>query len=75
MVSVFLSFGFGDVVEIEQLGVGLSFAVLLDATVIRLFLVPCIMLLMGRWAFWLPGQALPLAERHHHGHGHTVRRN
>ena len=39
MVSVFLSFAFGDVVEIEQLGVGLSFAVLLDATVIRLF--PC----------------------------------
>jgi RND superfamily putative drug exporter len=66
MVSVFLSFGFGDVVEIEQLGVGLSFAILLDATVIRLFLVPCIMLLMGRWAFWLPGQALPLAERHGH---------
>jgi putative drug exporter of the RND superfamily len=66
MVSVFLSFGFGDVVEIEQLGVGLSFAILLDATVIRLFLVPCLMLLMGRWAFWLPGQALPLAERHGH---------
>jgi RND superfamily putative drug exporter len=66
MVSVFLSFGFGDVVEIEQLGVGLSFAILLDATVIRLLLVPCIMLLMGRWAFWLPGQAAPLAEKHHH---------
>jgi RND superfamily putative drug exporter len=65
MVSVFLSFGFGDVVEIEQLGVGLSFAILLDATVIRLFLVPCIMLLMGRWAFWLPGQAAPLTEKHH----------
>jgi RND superfamily putative drug exporter len=64
MVSVFLSFGFGDVVEIEQLGVGLSFAILLDATVIRLFLVPCIMLLLGRWAFWLPGQALPVVEKH-----------
>jgi RND superfamily putative drug exporter len=73
MVSVFLSFGFGDVVEIEQLGVGLSFAVLLDATLIRLFLVPCIMLLMGRWAFWLPGQALPVAERHAHGHGGHAR--
>ncbi len=73
MVSVFLSFAFGDVVEIEQLGVGLSFAVLLDATLIRLFLVPCIMLLMGRWAFWLPGQALPVAERHPHGHGGHAR--
>jgi RND superfamily putative drug exporter len=70
MVSVFLSFGFGDVVEIEQLGVGLSFAVMLDATLIRLFLVPCLMVLMGRWAFWCPGHALPLAEKHIHGHGH-----
>ena len=68
MISVFLSFGFGDVVEIEQLGVGLSFAILLDATVIRLFLVPSIMVLMGRWAFWCPGHALPLSEKHLHGH-------
>lgn len=69
MIAVFLSFAFGDVVEIEQLGVGLSFAVLLDATVIRLLLVPSIMVLMGRWAFWCPGQAYPVAERHIHGHG------
>jgi RND superfamily putative drug exporter len=68
MISVFLSFGFVDVVEIEQLGVGLSFAVLLDATVIRLLLVPSIMTLMGRWAFWCPGQPLPVAERHTRGH-------
>jgi RND superfamily putative drug exporter len=71
MISVFLSFGFVDVVEIEQLGVGLSFAVLLDATVIRLLLVPSIMTLMGRWAFWFPGQALPLAERHPRGHHYS----
>jgi RND superfamily putative drug exporter len=71
MISVFLSFGFGDVVEIEQLGVGLSFAILLDATVIRLFLVPSLMVLMGRWAFWCPGHVLPLAEKHLHGHART----
>jgi RND superfamily putative drug exporter len=68
MISVFLSFGFGDVVEIEQLGVGLSFAVLLDATVIRLLLVPSIMTLLDKWAFWIPGRKLPLAERHPRGH-------
>jgi RND superfamily putative drug exporter len=68
MISVFLAFGFGEVVEIEQLGVGLSFAILLDATVIRLLLVPGIMTLMGRWAFWMPGRALPVAERHPRGH-------
>jgi RND superfamily putative drug exporter len=69
MVSVFLSFAFGAVVEIEQLGVGLSFAVLMDATLIRLFLVPSIMVLMGRWAFWCPGHPLPLSEKHLHGQG------
>jgi len=68
MIAVFLSFAFGDVVEIEQLGVGLSFAVLLDATLIRLLLVPGIMTLMGRWAFWCPGQKLPVAARHPRGH-------
>jgi len=68
MVSVFLSFGFGDVVEIEQLGVGLSFAVFLDATVIRLLLVPSIMTLLDKWAFWIPGRKLPLAERTPRGH-------
>jgi RND superfamily putative drug exporter len=68
MIAVFLSFAFGDVVEIEQLGVGLSFAVLLDATIIRLLLVPSIMVLMGKWAFWCPGQKLPLHERHPRGH-------
>jgi RND superfamily putative drug exporter len=71
MISVFLSFGFVDVVEIEQLGVGLSFAVLLDATVIRLVLVPSIMTLMGRWAFWCPGHPLPVAERHPRGHHYS----
>jgi RND superfamily putative drug exporter len=68
MISVFLSFAFGDVVEIQQLGVGLSFAVLLDATVIRLLLVPAIMVLLDKWAFWWPGQALPVTERRPRGH-------
>jgi RND superfamily putative drug exporter len=71
MVSVFLAFGFVDVVELEQLGVGLSFAVLLDATLIRLLLVPAIMTLMGRWAFWCPGHPLPVAERHPRGHHYS----
>ena len=70
MIAVFLSFAFGDVVEIQQLGIGLSFAVLLDATVIRLLLVPSIMTLMGRWAFWWPGQALPVEKKHERHHSY-----
>ncbi|MEI9999597.1 MAG: MMPL family transporter [Verrucomicrobiota bacterium] len=75
MIAVFLSFAFGDVVEIQQLGIGLSFAVLLDATIIRLLLVPGVMKLMGRWAFWYPGRHLPTVERHprgHHYHGEKL---
>jgi RND superfamily putative drug exporter len=56
MVSVFLCFAFGSVVETQQLGIGLSFAVLLDATVIRLILAPSAMAIMGKWSWWLPGR-------------------
>lgn len=56
MVSVFLCFAFGSVVETQQLGIGLSFAVLLDATVIRLILAPSAMAIMGKWCWWLPGR-------------------
>lgn len=60
LVCVFLCFAFGSVVETQQLGVGLSFAVILDATLIRLVLVPSSMALMGEWNWWLPGQPIPV---------------
>jgi len=59
LVSVFLCFAFAGVLETQQLGVGMSFAVLLDATLIRCVLVPSTMALMGEWNWWLPGQPLP----------------
>lgn len=59
LVAVFLCFAFGSVIETQQLGVGLSFAVILDATLIRLVLVPSSMALMGDWNWWLPGQPWP----------------
>lgn len=68
MVCVFLCFAFGSVVETQQLGLGLSFAVLLDATIIRLVLVPCALILLGSWAWWWPfsrsNKARKKAERH-----------
>lgn len=63
MVSVFLCFAFGSVVETQQLGIGLSFAVLIDATVIRLILAPSAMAIMGNWSWWLPGHPLPYAAK------------
>ncbi|MBA3364410.1 MAG: MMPL family transporter [Actinobacteria bacterium] len=40
--------------DIKQLGIGLAAGIIFDATVIRALLVPSIMLLMGKWNWWLP---------------------
>ena len=54
MVSVFLSFVTTDLVAIKQLAVGLAASVAIDATLIRLLLVPATMYLFGDWNWWLP---------------------
>ncbi len=61
MVAVFAGFAAADMLAVKQLGVGLSLAVALDATVIRMLLVPATMKLMGRWNWWAPA---PLARLH-----------
>ncbi|HEX3750252.1 MAG TPA: MMPL family transporter [Streptosporangiaceae bacterium] len=55
MVVVFASFVLGADVSVKQIGLGLAVAVLVDATVVRLVLVPAIMELLGRANWWLPG--------------------
>ena len=62
MVTVFASFMLGDERIIKLFGLGLSVAVLLDAIVIRTVLVPAIMQLFGKSAWWFPdwlGRILP----------------
>jgi RND superfamily putative drug exporter len=54
MVGVFSAFSLSSFVTISQFGVGLGTAVLLDATVVRLLLLPAIMRLLGKRAWWLP---------------------
>jgi RND superfamily putative drug exporter len=54
MVVVFASFMFTASLEIKQMGFMLAVAVLLDATVVRLLLVPALMRLMGSWNWWFP---------------------
>ncbi len=44
----------GRVAGLQELGVGLALGVLLDATVVRGLLMPSLMLLAGRWNWWLP---------------------
>jgi RND superfamily putative drug exporter len=54
MVSVFVAFALSSFSLIQQLGVGLATAVLIDATVVRLGLLPSIMKLAGDRTWWLP---------------------
>ena len=54
MISVFVAFIFGGQRVIAEFGVGLSTAVLLDAFVLRTFLVPSLMHLFGKANWWLP---------------------
>jgi RND superfamily putative drug exporter len=55
MVCVFASFVLGSERELKLFGFGLAFAVLLDATVVRMVLVPATMELLGDRNWWLPG--------------------
>ncbi|MBQ1090683.1 MMPL family transporter [Streptomyces sp. B93] len=54
MVSVFAAFIISDNVVVKMLGLGLAASVLIDATVVRLLLVPAVLTLLGRAAWWTP---------------------
>jgi len=59
MVVVFLSFVLGANLAVKQIGLGLAVAVLIDATLVRMVLVPAVMELLGKANWWLPA---PLAR-------------
>ncbi|MEV5969578.1 MMPL family transporter [Streptomyces sp. NPDC051921] len=54
MVSVFAAFIVSDNIVIKMLGLGLAVSVLIDATIVRLLLVPAVMTLLGSRAWWTP---------------------
>ncbi|MEU1853348.1 MMPL family transporter [Streptomyces sp. NPDC019990] len=54
MVSVFAAFIVSDDIVVKMLGLGLAVSVLIDATVVRLLMVPAVMTLLGRHAWWTP---------------------
>jgi RND superfamily putative drug exporter len=62
MMAVFVVFAGASIATVSQLGVGLTVAVLLDASVVRIVLLPALMLLLGDRVWWLPkwmDRALP----------------
>jgi len=54
MVAVFLAFAAAPIATVSQLGTGLTIAVILDATVVRIVLLPALMLAIGERVWWLP---------------------
>ncbi len=54
MLAVFIAFSATPIATVSQLGVGLTVAVILDATVVRIVLLPALMLLIGDRVWWLP---------------------
>ena len=69
MVVLFGSFGFTRLTATREFGLGLAFAVALDATLIRVVLVPVLMGLLGRANWWFPAMLLPRASRARRGDG------
>lgn len=61
VILVFLGFAFGQILVIKEVGIGLAFAVALDATLVRMVLVPATMTLLGDWNWWAPA---PLRRLH-----------
>jgi RND superfamily putative drug exporter len=59
MVAVFFAFVVAGAPSLKELGAGLGAAILLDATIVRLLIVPSAMRLLGAWNWWLPA---PLAR-------------
>jgi RND superfamily putative drug exporter len=54
MTSVFSGFVFSDSSTIRPIGFGLAFGVLVDAFIVRMLLIPAVMHVLGRTAWWLP---------------------
>jgi uncharacterized membrane protein YdfJ with MMPL/SSD domain len=63
MIAAFSGFTVGSFVGLQEFGVGLSAAILLDATIVRAILVPALMKLLGDWNWYLPKRVERVLER------------
>jgi putative drug exporter of the RND superfamily len=63
MVVVFASFVLDPDPTVKMLAIGMAFAVLIDASLVRMILVPSVMTLLGARAWWMPGWLEPLVPQ------------
>jgi RND superfamily putative drug exporter len=68
LAVVFAAFITSGVTSMKLIGFGVSFAILLDATVVRALLVPALMRIAGRWNWWAPAPLRRLHEKLHLTH-------
>ena len=54
MVCVFTSFVLNGNPIVKEFGVGLAVAIAIDSTIVRCLLVPAVMVMLGKWAWWMP---------------------
>ncbi|MEP7763967.1 MMPL family transporter [Sanguibacter sp. 25GB23B1] len=63
IIVVFAGFVFGELLIIKQVGFALAVAIFIDATIVRMLLVPATMTLLGRWNWWAPAPLRAVHER------------
>ncbi len=64
MAAVFVSFAAAPIATVGQMGIGLTVAILLDATAVRIILLPALMLLLGDRVWWVPPTLDRVLPRH-----------
>jgi RND superfamily putative drug exporter len=64
MVAAFSGFLAGRIVGLQEFGFGLAVSVFLDATIVRIVLVPALMAILGRYNWWLPARIARVVRVH-----------
>jgi RND superfamily putative drug exporter len=72
IVVVFTGFAAGELVMFQQMGFGVGVALLVDATLIRMVVVPAVMTLLGRWNWYLPRWLSWMPELHVEGDPESI---
>lgn len=63
IIAVFIGFIFGDLIAIKQIGVALALIVFVDATIVRMLLVPATMTVLRQWNWWAPKPLRKIYEK------------
>jgi uncharacterized membrane protein YdfJ with MMPL/SSD domain len=73
MAVVLGAFGSSKIIFLQEIGIGLAIAVIIDATLVRMLLVPATMRLLGKWNWWAPAPLQAIWRRV--GLGETTHQN